>query len=403
MASLTQHFLPILSALRVVLSALVLIAPIVLVFLFRRALLRAEADRSRVWFGYRQNTRLLFLTTVGGWWALWDWNRPLLFSPRHLLVWPALSDPAIQQLIFWLLPIGSLAIAQTMFYSIDKSIAQLHWSRVAVLRQGFWSVVRFGIPLLLIADGFEAIFDGELQGVIWLIAALGVTLFGRVFLDRALGVNSRLLKSGELRNRALAMAEKMSVDLRRVFIVPQGKGHLLNAFAGVGSISLTDTLSHHLNQAEVDCAIAHELGHLKLRHVAKTLLTVILVFIIPAILFFGLTPRALTFRPAFDVLVTFAPFLVFYFFLRRFEYQADRESVVMYNAEVEIRSLAKLHQVAGAPFQTNRLSELFLTHPSLMRRATAIARSNGISGDRVNEILRDAEPRKKRTLRPVRV
>ena len=282
-----------------------------------------------------------------------------------------------------------------MFYSIDKSIAQLHWSRVAVLRQGFWSVVRFGIPLLLIADGFEAIFDGELQGVIWLVAAFGVAIFGRVFLDRALGVNSRLLKSGELRNRALVMAERMGVDLRQVFIVPQGKGHLLNAFAGVGSISLTDTLSHHLNQAEVDCTIAHELGHLKLRHVRKTLLTIVLVFIIPSILFFRLSPRVLAFRPALDVLVTFAPFLVFYFFLRRFEYQADRESVVMYNAEVEIRSLAKLHQAADVPLEINRLSELFLTHPSLMRRATAIARSNGISDDRVREILRDIQPRKR--------
>jgi Zn-dependent protease with chaperone function len=143
---------------------------------------------------------------------------------------------------------------------------------------------------------------------------------------------------------------------------------------------------------------------LKLRHVGKTLLTIILVFIIPSILFFGLAPRTLTFRPAFDVLVTFAPFLVFYFFLRRFEYQADHESVVACNAEAEIRSLAKLHQVAGAPFRANRLSELFLTHPSLMRRATAIATSNGISGDRVNDILRDAEPpRKKRALRPVRL
>lgn len=402
MVSITKHFLPILSALRFVLPALVLIVPIVLVFFFRRSSLRAP-DRSRVWFAYRQNTRLLFLTTVVGWWALWDWNRPLLFSPRYLLVWPALSDPTIQQLIFWILPIGSLAIAQTMSYSTDKLIAQLHWSRMALLRQGLWSVVRFGIPLLLIAEAFEGIFDGELQGVIWLIAAFGVAIFGRVFLDRALGVNSRLLKSGELRNRALAMAERMGVDLRRVFVVPQGKGHLLNAFAGVGSISLTDTLSYYLNQAEVDCTIAHELGHLKLRHVGKTLLTIILVFIIPSILFFGLPPRALAFRPAFDILVIFAPFLVFYFFLRRFEYQADRESVLECNAEIEIRSLAKLHQGAGAPFQTNRLSELFLTHPSLMRRATSIARSNGIADDRVYEILRDAEPRKKaRAQHPIR-
>ncbi|MGH9711532.1 MAG: M48 family metallopeptidase, partial [Candidatus Acidiferrales bacterium] len=280
----------------------------------------------------------------------------------------------------------------------------LHWSRGAILRQGFWSVVRFAIPLLLIASGFEVIFDGELQGVVWLIAAFGVAISGRVFLDRALGVNSRLLKSSELRNRALAMAERMDVDLRRVYIVPQGKGHLLNAFAGVSSISLTDTLSQHLNQAEVDCTIAHELGHLKLGHVWKTFLTLILVFAIPASLFFRLSSRMLPFRPVLDLLVILVPFLIFYFFSRRFEYQADQESVAaVENAEVEIRSLAKLHEAACAPLKINRVSELFLTHPSLLRRVAAIAHSNGVSGDRVYEILREVEPRKKRRAQdPVR-
>ena len=181
------------------LTALVLVAPILLVLFFRRVSSRATADRARVWFGYRQNTRLLFLITVGCWWALWDWNRTLLFSPRRLLVWPALADSGIQQLIFWLLPIGTLLIAQIISYSTDKSIAKLHWSKRAILRQGFWSVVRFAIPLLLIASGFEAMFDGEVQGVVWFILAFGVAIFGRAFLDRALGVNSRLLKSSELR------------------------------------------------------------------------------------------------------------------------------------------------------------------------------------------------------------
>ncbi|HEV2617329.1 MAG TPA: M48 family metalloprotease [Candidatus Acidoferrales bacterium] len=264
------------------------------------------------------------------------------------------------------------------------------------MRQGFWSAVRFGIPLLLVASGFEAIFDGELQGVIWLIAALGVGIVGRICLDRALGVNPRLLKSSELRNRALAMAERMNVDLLRVYVVPQGKGHLLNAFAGVSSISLTDTLSQHLNRAEVDCTIAHELGHLKLRHFRKTLFTLVLVFAIPAALLFRLSPQMAPYRPVLDLIGMFAPFLMLYFFLRRFEYQADRESATaVENAESEIRSLAKLHKAAGVPDRINRFSELFLTHPSLMRRANTIARSNGIPTDRVYEILKDVEPQKR--------
>ena len=193
------------------------------------------------------------------------------------------------------------------------------------------------------------------------------------------------------------MAEKMNVDLRQVYVVPQGKGHLLNAFAGIGSISLTDTLSQHLNRAEVDCTIAHELGHLKFGHTRKTLLTLVLAFGIPSVLFFKWPTRVPAFRPALDLFVIFVPFLAFYFFSRRFEYQADQESARnVRNPEIEISSLAKLHRAAGAPFRMSRLTEMFLTHPSLIHRVEAIARRNGISDARISEILRHAEPRTKK-------
>lgn len=123
-------------------------------------------------------------------------------------------------------------MTQTIVYATDKKVAHLHWSHAAVLRQAFWSVIRFVVPLLLISDAFEAIFDGDPRGIIWLICAFVVSVTGRVFHDRALGVNVRLLKAGELRNRAMTMADRMNVDLRHVYILPQGRGHLLNAFAG---------------------------------------------------------------------------------------------------------------------------------------------------------------------------
>ncbi|HKF50895.1 MAG TPA: M48 family metalloprotease [Candidatus Acidoferrales bacterium] len=186
------------------------------------------------------------------------------------------------------------------------------------------------------------------------------------------------------------MAEKMNVDLRSVYVVPQGKGHLLNAFAGFGSISLTDTLSQRLNRAEVDCTIAHELGHLKLRHGPKILGLLFLVFAFPSLLFFKWPTRLPALRPALDLFVMFAPFLVFCFFSRHFEYQADSESAASArNPEIEISSLAKIHRAAGVRFRMNRLTEMFVTHPSLVHRVSAIARRSGISDERVSEILQD--------------
>lgn len=91
-----------------------------------------------------------------------------------------------------------------------------------------------------------------------------------------------------------------------------------------------------------------------------------------------------------------APFLVFYLFVRRFEYEADRKSAAFArNPEIEISSLAKLHRAAGAPFQVNRVTEMFSTHPSLIHRVTSIARTSGLSDTRVTEILRGIEPRTK--------
>ena len=304
-------------------------------------------------------------------------------------------------MVFCLLPLTALFIAQTIAYFTDKSVNDLHWSRMSILRQAFWSLIRNVVPLLFISAAFRAIFDGELLGVLWLICAFVVFLIGKSFHDKAMGMNLRLLKSGEMRHRAMALAEKMDVNLRRVYVVPQGKGHLLNAFAGLGSISLTDTLSQHLNRAEVDCTIAHELSHLKLGHAPKLFLVLFLVFAFLSLLFFGWPVRVPAIRPALDFLVIFAPFLVFYFFSRRFEYQADRESAgTSRSPEIEISALIKLHRAAEAPLQFGALTEMFLTHPSLMHRVSAIARSGGIAETRVEEMLGTVPRTKERAKAP---
>lgn len=384
------------------LAVITLCAPILIAIVFRVGALRAPANGRQIWFGYRRNTRLILFTTVGGWWALWDWSKPFLLSDRVYSLWPTFSDPAIREIVFWLFPLVTFSVAQTVAYATDKSISGLHWSQTAILRQAFWSLIRYVVPLLLISAAFAAIFNGQLLGLVWLVCALVFFVIGRSFHDEALGINIRPLKSGEMRNRAMDMAKKMNVDLRSVNVVPQGKGHLLNAFAGLNSISLTDTLSQHLNRAEVDCTIAHELGHLKLGHGPKVLLILFLVFAFPSLLFFGWPARVPAIRPALDFVVVFAPFLVFYFFSRRFEYQADRESASR-NPEVEISSLVKLHRAAEAPFEFNVLTEMFSTHPSLIHRVAAIARCNGISGARAEEILGKASPKTKehaKTLNP---
>lgn len=247
------------------------------------------------------------------------------------------------------------------------------------------------IPLLMIATGFDGIFDGEPAGLFWLVSAAIVAVVGRTRLNRAQGFTLHRVTSGKLRNRAFAIARRTGIKLREVCIVPAGRGHLTNAFATTwGGISLTDNLPKYMTKQEVDSCIAHELAHLKCAHLRKHLLVLVLTFSAMVALLFRLPPHIAPFRPLLDLGVILVPLSIYYFFSRRYEYAADREGLrMMGDPEVAIRSLAKLYRVVQVPPQWSRFSELFLTHPSLTRRAQAIARSAQIPPARALEILRE--------------
>jgi len=83
------------------------------------------------------------------------------------------------------------------------------------------------------------------------------------------------------------------------------------------------------------------------------------------------------------------PILTFYFFSRRFEYAADEASVQLtQDAEAAIHALANLYQMAQAPTRCDRLTELFMTHPALTRRAQAIGETGRIPVEQISEVIR---------------
>jgi Zn-dependent protease with chaperone function len=107
-----------------------------------------------------------------------------------------------------------------------------------------------------------------------------------------------------------------------------------------------------------------------------------------AVLLFKLPLAALAYRPLFLLLVLFLPLMTFYFLSRCFEYEADRQAVEFTNnPEAGIRALSALYRMTGAPTECGKFAELFMTHPSLMRRVVAIARLGQIPTVRVSEIL----------------
>ena len=108
----------------------------------------------------------------------------------------------------------------------------------------------------------------------------------------------------------------MDVTLRKVFVVPAGKGHLTNAYGMSNAIALTDSLGQHLNDRQMDFVVAHEVAHVKLKHGRKELLLVVTIFTITALSLFLFSLQIKNLRPLsplFQLLAIFGPLVALYY------------------------------------------------------------------------------------------
>jgi Zn-dependent protease with chaperone function len=357
-----------------------------------------DVDRAAIWSGYRPLNQPFLVVSVASWWVLSDLNAASGLHPDLVRLLPtAASQAYLPFLLFWVLPVLAFGAAQILFYSVDRVVCKLKWRRIDILRQACWSIVRYVVPMLMMATGFDEIFNGDSFGIFWIVGAAPVLALGKMRLDRARGLILHQLNAGELRNRAFTVARKMGVRLRRVCAVPEGKGHLTNAFATTSnSIALTDNLPKYLTRQEVDFVIAHELAHVKDRHGRKMLLVLVLTLSAMIALLFKLPPGMMPFRPLLDMGVILVLVSIFYFFSRHFEYAADRQAVAFTgDPELAIRSLAKLQQPLRIPSEWSRFKEAFSTHPSPIRRAQAIARIGQIPPARALRILQRPDLRER--------
>jgi Zn-dependent protease with chaperone function len=235
----------------------------------------------------------------------------------------------------------------------------------------------------MVATGLEAIYKRHLLGVLWLALGGVVAFVGTLRLRLAGGLKLQRVKSGELYKRAFAMAKEMRTPLKRVYVVPAGRGHLTNAYGLSESIAITDNYGKFLNRAELDFVIGHELGHVLGKHGRKGILVMISGFATVALACFFFPAFLTGLRPVFDVAAILGPILIFYFFSRRFEYAADRTSVEFTrDAKAAINALTNLYGFTQAPTRCDPVTELFMTHPSLAHRITAIGRISSTGPDR---------------------
>lgn len=183
-------------------------------------------------------------------------------------------------------------------------------------------------------------------------------------------------------------------------IVVWQTGSLLIANAAVAGtlhwnrrIFLTDTLLKYFTDDQIETIVAHELGHIRYKHIPTYVLfsslyllsyPLFLIFIEQPILNL-LSPSFLENYPFISSAGSMLFFILYFIFgfryvSRRFEYQADLYAVSLTNKpEAFISALERLALFNNIPRSVRRIVEFFNTHPSIHRRIEFVHRF--IKGD----------------------
>jgi Zn-dependent protease with chaperone function len=351
-----------------------------------------ESGRTSRWIVCRRWIQITALALVAAWLAFWDSNAGTGFISR-LAVRLGLLDPILAKLfLFWGLPITGIAALQLICYFLDRVFLTRRWTTFDLLRLTLWRTVSPTIALLFLASGFNAIYDRSFLGILWLVIGAIVAVLGMLRLRSAEGMKLQEVKGGELYKRAFALAKLTKTPLKRVYVVPAGRGHLTNAYGASHTIAVTDNYGKFLTSAELDFVIGHELGHAKGKHGRKKLVITAAVIAAMAVACFIASAFLSLYRPVLDVFVVFVPVLTFYFLSRRFEYSADAAGIELTrNPVTAIHALVNLHRITEAPIDCDKVTELFMTHPALTRRAWAIGEKCGLSPDRTREAIGESE------------
>lgn len=237
----------------------------------------------------------------------------------------------------------------------------------------------------------------------WLLAWLAVTLFGLFmslfYSDLIVPLFNKQtpLPEGELRNKIEAFATKARFNLKNIYTIDGSKRSTkANAYFtgmfGKKRIVLYDTLIQMLTPEEVVAVLAHEIGHYRLRHTAKSLAislpsSLLLFWLLGMVLQSNVFAQALgvdtaTFHIniiAFGILYT--PFsmllgIVQNIVSRRFEYQADNFAK-SYGLQNElISSLKKLSADSLSNLTPHHLVVFTnYSHPTLYQRILNLNRN----------------------------
>lgn len=195
------------------------------------------------------------------------------------------------------------------------------------------------------------------------------------------------LTDGVLQERLEQMTKRSGTKYKDIVVWQTGSLLIANA-AVAGTlhwnrrIFLTDALLKYFTNDQIETIVAHELGHIRYKHIPTyVLFSCLYLLSYPLFLIFIEQPilnlLSFSFLENYPLISSAGSMLFFilYFIFgfryvsRRFEYQADLYAVSLTNKpEAFISALERLALFNNIPRSVRRIVEFFNTHPSIHRR-----------------------------------
>ena len=207
------------------------------------------------------------------------------------------------------------------------------------------------------------------------------------------------LDNEALKQRIQALMDKCGFRSKGIFVMDGSKrsGHGNAYFTGFGSnkrIVFFDTLLESLNPPEIEAVLAHELGHFKLRHIQKRLLSTFALSLAALALLGWLAGNNWFYQglgvsqssPWMALMLFMLAMPVFTFFLqplmsllsRKHEFEADAYAVQQSSGADLIRALVKMYRENASTLTPDPLYSAFHdSHPPAPVRITHISANMG--------------------------
>ena len=299
-------------------------------------------------------------------------------------------------------PLGIVAVAVGLLPILLIGLVARSWAvslghpagrvRVGVVVRGWLVQVAVLVLILTPVIGVFAVW-GPVLGSLTAVVLIGIDLATYQDVFRWIW-NTAPLPDDEHGRRLRALLATAGVSVRRILVIPASVGAAPNAYvSGVFRprryLFVAERLLRDLPPDEVEAVVAHEIGHLQHRHVARLGLAAIVTSVAAALALFGLVSVATRNMghairsPLFGLAAAGTALASLYVtrrLSRRFEFEADDFAARMLGSSKPLAdaltSLARENWLA----MDDRDAGTFAAHPSIHRRLEHLRNLSGDAG-----------------------